>query len=269
MLKRSILWGCLVGFGCVTAVTGCDLAGELVKNVPPSVVDELDPDVTLSPPTLRRSPTLLQLGAYYCPSVIKDPLVSIGCAVALGSPPPKSTLEFEFNLPLKIANPNNIPVPTLDVLVAMTVFDGAAAQEVGALCVSMCTDDTPDCDGKPRDASACTDDEQTITSVDDIVGRLPGLISDILTGKALDELKKWQVPQGGDVNLDLSFTLGIDPAINIFEKVALKYVQDLLSGTDSSMAVPISGHGAVFFKLPIAGRIGVNYGPVKGVWNID
>jgi len=248
----------------------CDLGKQILQSeLPQQVAEELDPDVTLDPPVLVRGPSLLQVGAYYCPTVINDPIVEISCGLVLGAPPPKSQMEFEFSLPLTIANPNDIPIPTVDVLVALAVFEGAQQEEVGALCVSMCTEDTPDCDGTPSGPNACQDDEDTINSVEDFKERLPGLISDLLTGKTLEELKNWEVPQGGDVKLNMTFTLGIDPAISIFEKVALQYVEALLAGTDTRMEVPIEGSGAVFFRLPIAGKIAVNYGPVKGTWVIE
>ena len=249
---------------------GCDLGVQLLESqTGQQVAEELDPNVTLETPTLVRGPSLLDLAAYYCPTLIDDPIVSVTCALTLGSPPPKSNLEFEFSIPLRIKNPNDIPVPAVDVLVAMTVFEGAQAEEVGALCISMCTEENPNCDGKPSSPDACKDDEDTINSVEEFEQRLPGLISDVLTGKAIEEIKKWDVPQGGDINLNLTFTLGVDPAIAVFEKVALQYVEALLAGRSTRMEVPISARGSVFFKLPVAGKIGVEYGPAEGVWVID
>lgn len=267
MIRRYIISTALT-VGLIAG--GCDLGVQLLESqTGQQLAEELDPNVTLANPTLVRGPSLFQLAAYYCPTIIDDPVVSVTCAITLGAPPPKSDLEFEFSIPLRIENPNDIPVPAVDILVAMTVFEGAQAQEVGALCISMCTEDNPNCDGKPTDPNACKDDEETINSVDDFEQRLPGLISDVLTGKAIEEIKKWDVPQGGDINLDLTFTLGVDPAIAVFERVALQYVEALLSGRSTRMEVPISARGSVFFRLPLAGKIGVEYGPAKGVWVIE
>ena len=41
------------------------------------------------------------------------------------------------------------------------------------------------------------------------------------------------IAAGGDVILDLSFMLGVDQALGVFEKTALAYVEDLLAGGEA------------------------------------
>lgn len=63
-----------------------------------------------------------QLGAYYCPIVIENQIARLSCAIVLGSPPPRDRLVFEFGTTITVANPNNIPIPALDVLLALKLF---------------------------------------------------------------------------------------------------------------------------------------------------
>ncbi len=253
-----------------SAAASCELRdrlGDLQQQA--SLVDDLTPEVQVSEPTLKYGPSLSQLAAYYCPQVVDDPLVALGCEVSIGPKPAKSSMAFEFGLAITIKNPNDVPVPALDLLVALTLFRGEGAQELGALCVSMCSEDNPDCDGTPRPGACTMDGPDDIRTIDDFVDRLPGLIEDLATGEAQDELRKSTIAAGGDVTLNLSFVLGIDQALTVFQRTALDYVQDYLAGRPASLDVPVSAEGSVFLRVPALGRVGVDYGPIDGVWHIQ
>ena len=73
---------------------------------------------------------------------------------------------------------------------------------------------------------------------------------------------------GGDIHLNLQFILGIDQALRVFEKTARAYVDDELEGRDGSLDIPVSVEGAVFFDLPVLGRLGVDYGPFETIWEV-
>lgn len=245
-----------------TTLTSCDrLLDQLGRS------EELAPEVQVGTLQLRHGPSIGQLAAFYCPKVINDPLVAIGCAVALGAPPPRSQLAFEFGITINIHNPNDFPVPTADVLLALTLFEGRDAEALGAICISLCGTDNPDCDGSPR-PGACELRQDDILTLEDFVMALPGLIDDIASGRALEELKESTILAGGDISLDLSFILGIDQALSVFEKTALGYVQDELAGRNGSLSVPVSASGTVFFDLPVLGRLGVGFGPFGTTWNV-
>jgi hypothetical protein len=246
----------------LTSLTGCDrLLNQLGRG------EELAPEVQVGALQLRHGPSIGQLAAYYCPKVVNDPLVAVGCAVALGAPPPRSQLAFEFGVTINLHNPNDFPVPTADVLLALTLFEGRDAEALGAICVSLCGTDNPDCDGSPR-PGACALRQDDILTVEDFVMALPGLIADIASGRALEELKESTILAGGDVSLDLAFILGIDQALSVFEKTALAYVEDELAGRSGSLAIPVSVEGTVFFDLPVLGRLGVGFGPFGSTWNV-
>lgn len=247
------------------ALGGCD---QLLQALDDNSTAELAPEVQVGALELRHEPSLEQLGAYYCPQVIDDPFVALGCAVAIGSPPPKSQLIFEFGVVVNVHNPNDIPVPALDVLLALTLFaDDPDAQALGAICVSLCGTDDPSCDGTPR-PGACLDGGDDVRSIEDFIARIPNLIADIASGQAAEELRKSTILAGGDISLDLAFYLGIDQALKVFEKTAYGYVDALLKGQNASLTVPVRADGTVYFRLPVLGRIGVDFGPFRTTWEI-
>ena len=83
------------------------------------VARALNPTVTASPVQLTRYPSMQLLGAYYCPLVITDAAARLGCGLVLGQQPPRERLVFEFGTNITVQNPNNIPIPALDILVAL------------------------------------------------------------------------------------------------------------------------------------------------------
>lgn len=241
---------------------GCELLESLTKNV------ENPPTVAASTLALTKRPSINQLAAYYCPTVITDPLLRLGCTLTLGSPPPRSLLAFQFGIHLDIKNPNNTPVPALDVLLALRLFEGQQSEALGAICLSMCGTADPTCTGQAK-PGACQSSQTDIRTLNDFQARIPQLITDLVTGRAEQELRKSTIAAGGNIQLDLAFVLGIDQALSVFEKVATGFVTDLLNGKSPTLAVPVQAEGSVFFEIQPVGRFGVGYGPLRTTWNID
>jgi hypothetical protein len=254
--------GLLLAGLALVPLTSCD---EFLRRA--GANPELAPEVQVGALELLHGPGIGELAAYYCPRVIDDPLVTVGCVLALGAPPPKSRLVFEFGITLQIHNPNDIPVPTADVLLALTLFEGRDAEALGAICISLCGADNPECDGTPR-PGACELRQDDILTLEDFVFAIPGLIADIASGEAAEELKKSTILAGGDITLQLAFIMGVDQALNVFQKTALAYVEAELEGRDGNLSVPVSASGTVFFDLPVLGRLGVGYGPYGSTWRI-
>lgn len=252
---------------------GCEVlqavidASEEAGVTPPVQLDP--PKVTTTGVELRRRPGLTSLGAYYCPKLLGGDIGTIGCTLALGAKPAKSALRFDFGLPLKIENSNDVPVPALDVLVALTLYPGETDnQALGATCISFCGGDDPTCTGTPR-PDACTVTTGTVKTLDDFVGKLPKLIDGIASGKAVEELQNAQIPAAGDVNLDLVFSMGLDPALTVFERTALTWLDLYVQGKAPVVDVPVRAEGSVFFELPVVGRIAVDFGPLDATWKLD
>lgn len=236
------------------------------------LLDELYPQSTTSPTVqasqlqLRRRPTITQLASYYCPIVITDPTLRLGCLLL-----PKVTaadLGFQFGVSITIHNPNNVPVPALDVLLGLKLFQGQATEALGAICISMCGTMDPSCDGTPK-PGACSSTQKDIRNLEDFTARIPSLISDVLSGNAVQELRKSTIPASGDVQLNLNFDLGVTQALNVIQKVAQQFVTALLNGDTPTLSIPVSAEGSVYFDLPVLGRLGVGYGPLTTAWQID
>ena len=258
-LRRRLLAGALA----VTPLLGLGGCG---------LLDELDPSSATAPAVqasqlqLRRRPTIIQLASYYCPIVITDRMLQLGCLLL-----PKVTaadLGFQFGISIMLHNPNNVPVPALDVLLGLKLFQGQATEALGAICVSLCGAMEPSCNGAPK-PGACSSSQKDIHNLDDFTARIPSLISDVLSGSAEQELRKSTIPASGDVQLNLSFDLGVTQALSVIQKVAQQFVTALLNGDTPTLSVPVSAEGSVYFNLPVVGRLGVGYGPLTTAWQID
>jgi hypothetical protein len=228
---------------------------------------ERAPVVTSGQLSLRRAPSLRSLAAWYCPRVITNPVLRLGCTAAFGPPPRSDQLVFEFGLPLRIANPNNFPVPSADVLVALTLFDGQSAQSLGATCLSFCAANDPRCTGAPQ-PGACEARSGDILTMRDLVNAVPRLVSDVVTGRAAQALRQGTLAAGGDVTLDLSYQLGVDQALSLVERTSRGWVESQLKNRTGELRIPVSARGTVFFRLPVLGRVGVGYGPVRSSWRV-
>ncbi len=228
----------------------------------------LAPTVSASDVRLRRSPSLRDLAAYYCPVFIQNQIAQLACAATLGPPPSRDRLTFEFGIAVAMKNPNNIPIPALDVLLATQLFAGQDTEGLGAICVSLCGSGDPSCNGAPRPGS-CTSSQNDIRRIQDFAARVPGLIAGLVTGAVQNELRKSTIAARGDVRLDLAFVLGIDQALRVLEKATRRAVDELLAGRQMVLDIPVSAQGTVFVQLPAVGRLGVGFGPLQTVWHVN
>lgn len=225
------------------------------------------PTVTAGSPQLVRGPSMQLLAAYYCPKVITDRMLRMGCTIGLGSPPPQSQLVFEFGVPVTIKNPNNIPIPALDILLALKLFPGQGAEALGSVCVSMCGANDPQCTGQPK-PGACSASNGGIRNIGDFVAAIPGLIVGLANGSLVNELRKSLIPAGGDVHLNLVFPLGIEQALRILQNVVQPVVESMLRQQRNGLDIPVAAEGTVFVNLPVVGRLGVPFGPLQTTWRV-
>lgn len=71
------------------------------------------------------------------------------------------------------------------------------------------------------------------------------------------------------MTLDLVFSLGADQALPILEATAEGWIDDAMSGQVPSLDIPVSVDGTVPFDMPVAGRLGVSFGPIDAGWRIE
>jgi hypothetical protein len=263
-MRCTLTW--MLALTCAPLAGCAELNAFLSSGGGAAVDPKMLPAVQTSEPALRRSPAMQQLAAYYCPRVIGNPIAALGCS-ALGGPPSPRQLEFEFGMTVTVKNPNNVPIPMLDVLLALKLFSGQDAESLGAICVSLCGAADASCTGAPK-PDACTATNRDVPLLESFAARVPGLIAGLASGQLIDELRKSSIVAGGDVHVDLAFTMGVDQALRVIEKVARRFVDDAMSGRLGDLAIPVSATGTVFVQLPAVGRVGVGFGPVASTWRV-
>ncbi len=257
--------------------------------------------------TLMDRPTNDQLGAWFCLELIPDPVIfskQDGCeAVGFDLAPAKEDLKFSFDVVFDLGNPNTFPVPMVELLLALEVFQGADQAELGAVCVSFCDPEAGTCPEQGEEA--CRPADQEIRSLEDFVPTTDQLIEiarKAITGELFeDENLQFRYIDGrgetacgaeeppqdrnceattndagescwvcdGELEAHIRFDLGIDATLEVLGVVAEDSVTELLQGNEPSFDIPYSALGTVFFDVPVLGRFGIEFGPVEGTFSLD
>lgn len=223
------------------------------------------PQVSVSAVVLEQQPTNKMLAAYYCSQYVTGPL-SMGCRV-FGATPAKSDLRFTFRVELAAHNPASIPMPVVSALVAFAAYpDVAGAQNLGAVCVSMC-EDPNSC---PQVADACASDEPEIRGMRDFASAAAGfLVNAALTGGAsLETLRIPTVPPGGDLTFVAGLTLDIDQMLALLGRLGGDVVGDVKAGRTPSFTIPWAVEGSVWVRFEGFGRIGAGFPRQTGAWSL-
>ncbi len=131
---------------CATSCADLNLQN---LGLPPAVEQLSPPQVTFVGATMVGAPPARTLAAYYCPDVISAPLGTgpMICQGLFGARPNPAALAVTFDIQLRIANPNHVPIPLASVLAAATVFPAATNEKLGAICLSLCPAGSPGCTG--------------------------------------------------------------------------------------------------------------------------
>jgi hypothetical protein len=249
------------------AAAGCGLIANLPGGTPLSEITP--PQVTFLGATLAQAPSQRQLAAYYCPVAVNVPFggAAILCEGLFGPRPAPAALATAFDLRFKVANPNRIPLPVASVLAAVTVFPGAGNQQLGAVCLQLCSDG-PGC--TPRDTTAaCTSSARDIRSLSDFQAAAPGLL--IAAGMALanGQTPSFTAPAlaaGAETEVVARFSFGPTQLLGAMQALASQSASELRAGRFPSFTIPYSVEGTVWFDAGTLGRIAVGYGPITGVW---
>lgn len=271
---RSASWLATVAMvsllGAAPVLSGCALVNQVLQGAGGGQqARAVLPNVQAGQPTLARSPNLRALAAHYCPVVVQDQIVRLGCSVVVGPPPPQDQLLFEFAVPITIKNPNNVPIPAADVLLALKLFPGQTNEGLGTICISLCGSNAPGCTGAAQ-PGACQATNPGIRNLGDFLRvAIPGLINGIANGTLMSELSKSMVPAGGDVRINLIFPLGIDQALRLIQNVAAPLVTQLAKRQGGGgLEIPVAAEGTVFVNMPVIGKQGISFGPISSSWRV-
>lgn len=227
------------------------------------------PTMSYQSAQMVRSPSTTALLSYYCPSVgVPGPV----CSAVLGARPSKQDLRFDFELSFQVNNPYTVPIPTLSMLLATTLFNNNPdAQELGAVCVSFCDPGDASCSGAAA-AGACDASNNDIDSLDDFVGAAKRGLVDIATnGVDASNFRIKTIPAQGSSDLKVVFTLGLDPMLDVMQIVAQDHVNKAIqSGNiERQIDIPYSVRGTVWLDLPNnMGRFGLPFGPAANTWQL-
>ena len=235
------------------------------------------PTAALRVVNLTSQPRNQELAAYFCSDLVGgNVLTDAACVSAFGRSPLRTDLVFSFELVFDLGNPNDFPIPLVEILLALDVFEGNDAAQLGAVCISFCDPEAEDC--VQAGADACLAPDKEVSSLEDFVPTLDDLIRigvQAATGTLDDNLKFRYIPAVSDdgtpgaAEARVRFDLGLTAMLGILETVALGSTSDLLAGRAPSFDIPYNVRGSVFFDVPVLGRHALSYGPIDGVWSLN
>ncbi|MBT9558080.1 MAG: hypothetical protein IV100_18750 [Myxococcales bacterium] len=248
------------------ALLSCELLGGSSSTLP------LNPSLLFDDAALVSAPSAREVAAWYCPEIIGDPITRLACAATIGVKPQPYEMQFHFELRYQVDNPNNFPIPTTEMLAAIEVFKGRDIAELGAVCVVFCGEGDIQCTGEPGENS-CKADGNEITSINDVVNRLPGLLLltlDAAINGTLDNLAQRLIPATTEgFEIRIRFSLGLEAMLDILIEAAKGLVDQFMADRPLQLEIPYSVKGTIWFEIPLLGRVAIGYGAYENVWIID
>jgi hypothetical protein len=264
-------------FLLIVPVSGCALLeSELSKNGLDDVPLPDAPTASLKTIELTKRPTNSELTGYYCDDLAGGNfLAESACVAAFGDPPSKSALQFGFVTIFELENTNDFPIPMVEVLLALDVFEGSDQAELGAVCISFCNPESEAC--APPDAPCRVDDPEVrdLATFEPTVEDFIELAAAAVTGELFEDNNQFRfIPaadgdEPGRLEARIHFDIGLDPMVDILQVVAVDSTDDILAGRKPSFDVPYSVRGNLFFDVQVLGRLAIGFGPFDGVWSLD
>jgi hypothetical protein len=217
------------------------------------------PTISYKQTALVKSPSITKISHYFCGSL---------CGAAV---PAKSELEFDFETTFSLQNPNDLPIPTLAMLLAVDVYpDDPSVTELGAVCVSFCDPTDATCQSGASQSACDAGTQNDITSWADVAERAKEGLVNLASGQSAypDNDKLRYIEPGATSDIKVVYSFGIDPLLSIMGKYGTSYAQSYLSG--APIEIPYGLKGTVWVNLPYNfGRFGLSFGPTKSSWNIS
>lgn len=234
------------------------------------IPDYDEPTITVGEVALTENPSVLTLAAYYCPRFADDLITRGLCELNPEPTPVSSELIFKFVVPLTIDNPNSFPLPAVELLTALEVFPGETNRELGAVCVAFCDENDTDCLDPVE--GACTSDEPEIRTAEDFVEAAADFLSifvtTVATGGVPPELKVKMIEPHSSATIVVAFSISPDALLEVLWIAFSEHQDDVFDAKDFSVHIPYAVRGAIWFVIENFGKIGVNFGPVEGEWEV-
>lgn len=220
-------------------------------------LDFAPPEVAVTGVELADAPSASELLGYACVQALDESL----CSTVLPTPA-KEDLAFSFDVLFELTNPNSVPIPLIETLIAFSAFGD---ENVGTACVQFCDPSEPDCEPVVNGEGGC-EPAPGVTDTGDLVPTVDELI-DFVQDPSLDGDWLFLAPNTTTPS-ELRFELGIDPLLAIAGALVSQAVSDVFSGKAPTFTVPYAIEGTLFFDVPLLGRRGVPFGPVAGEWTL-
>jgi hypothetical protein len=231
----------------------------------------LKPTVTFQGANLVRSPSRRDMSAYYCPRVARQQLgfgADVLCRQLFGAAPGAEQMTLGFDLRFQVANPNKVPLPLSEILTAITLFPGAAQQNLGAVCFRLCAPGDAACHAG-LDPNACREAHGDIRTMNDFPQALANLLVAQGLGVAGGAPVRFEAPKvlaGSAIDVVTRFSLAPEALIPVLEQLAQQSVNELRAGRELSFSIPYNLQGTVFADAGSLGRVAAGFGPAPGEW---
>jgi hypothetical protein len=251
-----LLAGLVVLPGCA-ALSNLNL-GALGKTLAP-----LAPTIDAGTPRLVQAPSNRALGVWLCGQVASPVICQL-----IGGPVSQSQLQFAFELPLKVHNPNTFAVPVVEMLAAFTAYPGQGGQSLGAACLTFCPDGQACPQNQPGACRQRTGSD--IQTMDDFAGATAGfLVGTLLGTNGVNQLGIKTVPANGALQTAVRLELGMTPMLQLIQKMSGSAVAQVKQGKQPSFAIPWQVKGSAWIDVTNFGRLAAPYGPIAGQWQLQ
>lgn len=248
---------------CIALNVSC--AGLQFPGTGGGATQPVPPDVSIAGISVAEMPTSNAVAAYMCQRYVPAPMNAVVCR-AFGPQVSESDLKFAFDLEIDVANPNSVPLPVVQALVAFTAYPEQTEQNLGALCVSFC--ETPaSC---PQDAAnACESDDPEIRDLESFAGAAANFLQRAATGDAsAEDLRIKTVDPGESARVVIRLQLQPIQILNLMRETGQQAMDEIRGGRAPSFAIPYSIEGSAWVSIQNFGRIAVDFGPTTGEWQL-
>ena len=231
------------------------------------------PEVSFLGADLVQAPSQLDMSAFYCPQVLREraglgPTADFVCSRFFGKAPDQSKMQVGFDLRFDVKNPNKIPLPLAEILTALTVFPGATNQNLGAVCLKLCSPGDTQCFGG-ADQRGCQEAPGDIKSLSDF----PQAVTNLIVARGVSALGGqpvgFQAPKViAESSMQVVARLALTPEglLPSLAELARQSVGELKTGKRVTFAIPYKMEGTVFASGGSVGRLAAGFGPVNGNW---
>lgn len=197
-----------------------------------------------------------------CPQVAPG----LVCA-ALGGRPTSAELKIGFAVQLDVTNPNTIPLPLVEALVAFTAYPGPKnSNNLGAVCVSFC-ESGASCPVRP---DACTGGGPKIKTMNDFAAAAAGFLIATAVGQTSPDALRIKT-LGANQTTRVTVGLELDPnqVVSLIAHFARSAMDDVKRGQVPHFVIPYSIEGSAWVTVQSFGKIAAGFGPVTGEWQIQ